>query len=96
MTINWPIATPMGRLFTLSLIGEAFNIFNETNIRGTSNNNYAGRNVSISPSQPSQNGQPAQAVQSNFYSAVTTGAGSSVLLAPEPFSSPHGCPFDLT
>jgi Carboxypeptidase regulatory-like domain/TonB dependent receptor len=60
---------------TLSLIGEAFNILNETNIRGTTNNNYAGRNISISPYQPAQNGQPAQAVQSNFYSAVTTAGG---------------------
>lgn len=60
---------------TLSLIGESFNIFNETNIRGTSNNNYAGRNIAISPYQPAQNGQPAQAVQSNFYSAVTTAGG---------------------
>jgi hypothetical protein len=58
-----------------SLIGEAFNIFNETNIRGTSNNNYPGRNISIGPYQPAQNGQPAQTVQSNFYSAVTTAGG---------------------
>jgi hypothetical protein len=60
---------------TLSLIGEAFNIFNETNIRGTSNNNYAGRNIAIGPYQPAQGGQPAQAIQSNFYSAVTTAGG---------------------
>ena len=60
---------------TLSLIGEAFNILNETNIRGTTNNNYPGRNISISPLQPAQNGQPAQTVQSNFYSAVTTAGG---------------------
>lgn len=60
---------------TLSLIGEAFNVFNETNIRGTSNNNYSGRNIAIGPYQPAQNGQPAQAVQSNFYSAVTTAGG---------------------
>jgi hypothetical protein len=59
----------------LNLIGEAFNIFNETNIRGTSNNNYPGRNISISPFEPAQNGQPAQTVQSNFYSAVTTAGG---------------------
>jgi Carboxypeptidase regulatory-like domain/TonB dependent receptor len=59
----------------LSLIGEAFNIFNETNIRGTSNNNYPGRNISIGPYQPAQNGQPAQTVQSNFYTAVTTAGG---------------------
>jgi hypothetical protein len=59
----------------LNLIGEAFNIFNETNIRGTSNNNYPGRSISIGPFQPAQNGQPAQTVQSNFYSAVTTAGG---------------------
>jgi hypothetical protein len=60
---------------TLSLIGESFNIFNQTNIRGTSNNNYAGRNIAIGPYQAAQNDQPAQAVQSNFYSAVTTAGG---------------------
>jgi hypothetical protein len=59
----------------LSLIGEGFNIFNETNIRGSSNANYAGRNISISPYQPAGNGQPAQAVQANFYSAVSTAGG---------------------
>lgn len=64
-----------GDRLTFSLIGEAFNVFNQTNIRGTSNNNYAGRNISIGPFQAAQNGQPAQAVQSNFYSAVTTAGG---------------------
>lgn len=59
----------------LSLIGEVFNLFNETNIRGTSNSNYSGRSISISPYQPAQNGQPAQTVQSNFFSAVTTAGG---------------------
>ncbi|WP_348266439.1 carboxypeptidase regulatory-like domain-containing protein [Edaphobacter paludis] len=60
---------------TLSLIGETFNVFNETNIRGTSNNNYSGRNIAIGPYQAAQNGQPTQSVQSNFYSAVTTAGG---------------------
>lgn len=60
---------------TLSLIGEAFNILNETNIRGTTNNNFAGRNITISPYQPPQNGAPAQSVQENFYSAVSTAGG---------------------
>jgi len=58
-----------------SLIAEGFNLFNETNIRGTSNSNYSGRNLSISPYQPPQEGQPAQDLQSNFYSAVTTAGG---------------------
>jgi hypothetical protein len=59
----------------LNLIGEAFNIFNQTNIRGTSNKSYSGRSISIGPFQPAQNGQPAQTVKSHFYSAVTTAGG---------------------
>ncbi|MGA9463616.1 MAG: carboxypeptidase regulatory-like domain-containing protein [Terracidiphilus sp.] len=59
----------------LSLMGEAFNIFNETNILGTTNANYSGRNISIGPYQPAQNGEPAQTVQTNFYSAVSTAGG---------------------
>jgi hypothetical protein len=59
----------------LSLIGEGFNMFNETNIRGSSNANYAGRNISISPYQPAGSGQPALAVQANFYSPVSTAGG---------------------
>ena len=60
---------------SISLIAEGFNMFNETNIRGSNNNNYAGRNFAISPYQPAQNGQPAQAVQTDFYSAVSTAGG---------------------
>jgi hypothetical protein len=59
----------------LNLIAEGFNLFNETNIRGSSNTNFSGRNVSISPYQAAQDGEPAQTVQSNFYSAVTTAGG---------------------
>ena len=59
----------------LSLMGEAFNIFNETNILGANNANYSGRNISIGPYQPAQNGQPAQTVQANFYSPVSTAGG---------------------
>lgn len=60
---------------TLSLMGEGFNLLNEANIRGSTNTNYAGRNISISPFQPAQNGQPAQTVQANFYSPVSTAGG---------------------
>jgi hypothetical protein len=65
----------LGERATLSLMGEGFNMFNETNIRGTTNTNYAGRNISIGPYQPAQNGEPAQAVQTNFYSPVSTAGG---------------------
>jgi hypothetical protein len=70
-----------GEKMTLSLIGEGFNMLNETNIRGSSNANYSGRNISISPYQPPQNcspGQPcppAPTVQENFYSPFTTAGG---------------------
>ncbi len=66
---------PLGEHASLSLIGEGFNMFNERNIRGSSNANYAGRNIAISPYQAAQNGQPAQTVQTNFYSAVSTAGG---------------------
>lgn len=68
----------LGERASLSLIGEGFNMFNETNIRGSSNANYAGRNNSISFYQAAQNGQPAQTVQTvqtNFDSAVSTSGG---------------------
>ena len=65
----------LGERATLSLMGEGFNMFNQTNIRGTTNTNYAGRNISISPYQTAQNGQPAQGVQANFYSPVSTAGG---------------------
>ena len=61
----------LGERAKLSLTGEAFNIFNQTNIRGTSNANYAGRNISIGPAQ----GGPGQQVQTNFYSPVSTAGG---------------------
>ena len=65
----------LGEHTKLSLIGEGFNLFNETNIRGSSNTAYAGRNISISPYQPASGGQPAQSVQANFYSPVSTAGG---------------------
>jgi len=68
----------LGEHVKLSLVGESFNIFNETNIRGSNTANFAGRNISISPYVPAQPGPPpvpAQAVQGNFYSAVSTAGG---------------------
>jgi len=68
----------LGEHAKLSLIGEGFNLFNETNIRGSSAANFAGRNIAISPYIPAQDGPPpvpAQAVQANFYSSVSTAGG---------------------
>jgi hypothetical protein len=45
----------------LSLIGEGFNMFNQVNVRGSNNANFAGRNISISPYTS------AAPVQTNFY-----------------------------
>ncbi len=62
----------------VSLMGESFNLFNQTNIRGTDKTNYSGRNISIGPYVPAQAGPPpvaAQAVQQNFYTAFSTAGG---------------------
>jgi len=67
-----------GERVRMSLIGEGFNMINETNIRGSSAANFSGRNITISPYVPAQPGPPpvpAQAVQTNFYSAVSTAGG---------------------
>jgi hypothetical protein len=64
-----------GEHVSLSLVGEGFNMFNETNIRGSSNTNYAGRNISISPIQPAQNGEPAQTVETSFFTPASTAGG---------------------
>lgn len=66
---------PLRDTLSVALSAECFNLFNETNIRGTSNTNYSGRNVSISPVQAAQNGQPAQLVQENFFTPVSTAGG---------------------
>jgi hypothetical protein len=55
--------------WTLSLIGEGFNMLNEVNVRGTSNANFAGRNISISPFTASA------PVQTNFFQADTIAGG---------------------
>ena len=65
----------LGERTRVSLSGESFNLFNQTNIRGSSNADYSGRNIAIGPYQPAQQGQPAQTVQANFYSPVSTAGG---------------------
>jgi hypothetical protein len=52
-----------------SLLGEGFNLFNQVNVRGTTNANFAGRNISIGPYSPSA------PVQTNFYQADTIAGG---------------------
>ena len=39
----------LGERMRLSLIGEAFNVFNFTNVRGFSKNSYSGRSIAIGP-----------------------------------------------
>ena len=53
----------------LSLIAEGFNMLNQTNVRGSTNTNFSGRNISISPYLPSA------PVQANFYSPVSVAGG---------------------
>jgi hypothetical protein len=53
---------------TLSLIGEGFNLLNEVNVRGTSNANFAGRDISIGAASTAP-------VHTDFYNAVSTAKG---------------------
>ena len=57
---------------TLALMGEGFNLFNQVNVRGTSNANFAGRNISVSPAASLL---PAAPVQTNFYQPVNIAGG---------------------
>jgi hypothetical protein len=61
----------LGERMRLSLIGEVFNIFNFTNVRGFSKNSYSGRNISISPDP----GPVFNHVQTDFYSAASVAGG---------------------
>jgi len=61
----------LGERMHLSLIGEAFNIFNFTNVRGFSKNSFSGRNISISPDP----GPIFNHVQANFYSPASIAGG---------------------
>jgi hypothetical protein len=55
-----------GEHMQLSLIGEGFNIFNATNIRGSTNANFSGRDISI---------ESGTGTQPSFYSGVSTAGG---------------------
>ncbi len=59
----------LGDRVTLKLIGEGFNLANQTNVRGSSNANYSGRNISIGPYQSSA------PVQTNFFTPVSVAGG---------------------
>ena len=56
----------------LNLIGECFNLLNQVNVRGTSNANFAGRNISIASASSFAQADP---VQTNFYQPVSTAGG---------------------
>jgi hypothetical protein len=58
-----------GDRYSLKLMGEAFNIFNVTNILGTSNLNYSGYYNTLSPDQNNP------AFSSSFGSPVSTAGG---------------------
>ncbi len=61
----------LGERMRLSLIGEAFNIFNFTNVRGFSKNSYSGRNIAISPDP----GTASDHIQTDFYSPASVAGG---------------------
>jgi carboxypeptidase family protein/TonB-dependent receptor-like protein len=58
-----------GERFSLSLMGEGFNLANQVNIRGSDTANFSGRNISIGPYQA---GTP---VQTNFFSPASVAGG---------------------
>jgi hypothetical protein len=60
----------------LDLIAESFNLFNSVNIRGFSNTNYSGRNISLLPvgTTPPSPTNP-QGLDSGFFSPVSTAGG---------------------
>jgi hypothetical protein len=53
----------------LDLIAEAFNLFNATNVRGSSNSNFSGRDTTL---QPSPDGK---GVESSFFTPISTAGG---------------------
>jgi hypothetical protein len=73
----------------LNLIGEAFNIFNETNIRGTSNNNYPGRSISIGPFQPDKTVNLHRLYRQTSTQQSQPQEGSSAPVVPGRFNSQH-------
>jgi len=58
-----------GERVSLNLIGEVFNVANQTNIRGTNTANFSGRNISIGPDPT------GKLVQANFFSPVSVAGG---------------------
>jgi len=64
-----------GERMKLSLIGEGFNMFNATNIRGFSNANFSGRNISLPPAVPVSSSPGTIPIDSGFYAPVSTAGG---------------------
>ena len=61
-------AVRLGERYHLTLSGEAFNIFNATNVRGFANSNYSGRNITLIPSGPG-------IVDSSFFAPLSIAGG---------------------
>jgi hypothetical protein len=62
-------AFKFGDHLSLSMMGEVFNLANQTNIRGSNTANFSGRNISIGAYQPST------PVQTNFFKPVSVAGG---------------------
>jgi hypothetical protein len=60
---------PFGERYTLTLLGEVFNIFNVTNILGVGNRNYSGIATTLSPDHNNPN------FSSSFGTPVSTAGG---------------------
>ena len=66
-----------GERYSLSLIGEGFNLANQVNIRGSNTANFSGRNISIGPCQQKTQEDCVNnpQVQANFFTPVTVAGG---------------------
>jgi hypothetical protein len=66
-----------GERLSLSLIGEAFNIANQVNIRGSNTANYSGRNISIGPCKQTTPGtcDADSPLQTKFFTPVSVAGG---------------------
>jgi hypothetical protein len=66
----------MGERYHVDLMAEAFNLFNNVNIRGFTNTSYSGRNISLVPvgTNPPSPGNP-NGLNTAFFQPVSTAGG---------------------